>query len=135
MPIRNAQEVILTMVRWFRARDARRIEAAVESALLRGIGVDEASWPTGTDPQTIMAWIEQRLGAMRTPYGISGFQLDLFLDASPEPHATWEVATRSAWFGEPQGEVRTELERYSGTAEITIALICVGDALASTLSS
>jgi|GEM_PF-3355990 len=135
MPRPNAQEVILNLVRWFRTRDARRIEAAVESALLRGIGVDEATWPVGTDPQTILGWIGQRLGAMRTPYGISGFQLDLFLDEEGAPHAMWEVATRSAWFGEPQREVTEELDRWCQKHAITIALICFGDALASTLSS
>ncbi len=101
-------------------------------ALQTGAGVNETTWPPATPLPELLAWLDQTIAAMRTPYGISGFLLIAFCDDARDAALELTCTTREIWPALREGLSPT-LARLAGEHTITLIVLAFGTALAAAM--
>ena len=106
----------------------RRLAARLIQQLEQGSGVTTATWAPGTSSETVLAWFDDQVAAMRTPYGLSGVKLAVLGEPGP-PRYEMLLTRRAEWAGERRSELMQVLEPLLAATSVTTAVISFGTAL------
>lgn len=102
---------------------------AVLRKIVEGTGVSSVSWPAGTPKETVLQWLDEQLGAARTPFGISGAKVTLSRERMASPWIERFLPERKLWWLTMRDEVAMALEGLLVKEEVTTTVVAVGTAL------